>query len=450
MADDSGPQKAGKPTSRTRLHRLRAHNNGKFYKKIRGVGFRYFGRWDDPDGADREYSHWVAAHARGEDPPPDPGSITLAELVDRYIVHMERRVALKEIEEGHYADYKRSLFLFLGEVRGSTPAEQAGGPLLDNFRTALREQKKLGGHRVNNTLRAVKAMFRWANEKARLIRVPLQHDHGLRIVALKEIRREHRKHAAEHGEPVFTAGECRVLLRHAGPWMRAAILLALNTGMTQKDLGELAWSDFDLGRRYLNYTRRKKETLRQAVLWKRTVAALVAWRDGERPKPAKPEYADRVFLTRWGNPIWYRNVERLGGDQIGKVSTTDSLSLEFRKLLKRIDTLRAAKAAGAGRKPPKPLSRKRRNFRALRRTFSTFADDNRDKNAKLRVMGHELGGMDAHYVRAMPRRRLKKLADFVRHKLFTRAGARAPGETGKSDPNQRARGSGRQSPGANP
>src|SRR5205085_1741283 len=96
----------------------------------------------------------------------------------------------------------------------------------------------------------------------------------------------------------------------------------------------------------------------------------------------------------------------------------ETITAQLRKVLARIDKARAAEAEHQGREAPAPLVRDRRNFRAFRRTFRTTAEgaNNSPKrlNAIRRIMGHEMDGMDPHYMRDMPVKRLRRITDYVR------------------------------------
>ncbi|MDB5294942.1 MAG: Phage integrase family protein [Phycisphaerales bacterium] len=408
------------------MYGLKAHNNGKFYKYFPPpVGTKYFGSWDDPEGADREYARWVEAQRAGVPVVTDPSEITLAEVADRFISFQEGRYNAGEIEEGQFKAYQEAcvdnLLLILG---GTTRVVEMTGHDLERFRKVIRG--RVGGHQTTKFLGNVKAMLRWAHEQVRppLISVPLHRDNALRRVGAKEIRREQRERHQKHGKPYFKASEVRVILERATNPLRAMVLLAVNAGLGQRDIGELEWSFLKLKRKrpLLDYVRKKYELQRQATLWPETIAALVELRDApaaRRAKPLDPDHADRVFITRWGRPYWYQIVRRTAeGALVGRPKKIEAISAQFTKLLKRIDSERAAEAEKTGEAPPPPLVRHGRNFRAFRRTFSTIADAQGDRNAKRRIMGQQLEAMDPHYVLEMPSRRLVKVTDYVRRRIL--------------------------------
>ncbi|HEX5244369.1 MAG TPA: hypothetical protein VFW23_13985 [Tepidisphaeraceae bacterium] len=265
-----------------------------------------------------------------------------------------------------------------------------------------------------------------------LITSNIYEDDSLKKVPKKFIRREQREREKKYGKPIFTPREVRILLKYARGQLRAMILLAVSCAMSQRDIGELEWSHVDLETGYLDYTRRKTEMLRQAWLWPEVVAALKEVRDDKaRSKVANPAFENRVFRTRWGRPFWYEVKLDKPTKKGGTLKRVEHVSSEFRKLIARIDERRRKRAMKRGRKVPLPLSRFGRNFRALRRTFRTASEganiSPRRQNTIRRIMGHEFGDNDPHYLRAMPLARLKKVGQYLRQKILKLEDA--PGQT---------------------
>lgn len=399
---------------------LRGHANGKWYIKRKGR-FYYFGTWDDPDGAEREYDavKHLVREGKPLDLPPDPSLITVLEVADRFLSFQESRVreGAKAVDEegeegeigyGQFDDYRRVLMGpdpeavggFVGFVGPRAAAANVRDDKLQAYRTDLRDRFR--AHTTNRHLQWVRAMFRWANVKAKLIATDQHNSYALRAVPAEQVRREQRLHEEKHGAPFFSRRAVRKMLKHLkrGGALRAMVLLALNCGYGHRDLAALRMSVVNLDEAYIRYPRRKKEILRQATLWPETVEAIREYLP-HRPKPKSAKDEDVLFITRWGRRYWHREVEKLPNGGIGKVKTDDPLRKEFAKLVKRLN-----------------LQRRGRGFYALRRVFATWADQQGDRNARLRIMGQQLQGMDPHYVRLMPRKRLRKVTNFARHKIL--------------------------------
>lgn len=135
----------------------------------------------------------------------------------------------------------------------------------------------------------------------------------------------------------------------------------MNCGLGPTDLARLHTAALDLKRGWLDCPRSKTAADRRAKHWPETVAALrVAI--AERPDPKNPEDSALLFVTRLGNP-WVQTKPAKAGS-VSRMATTDSVGLEFRKLLKSL-------------KVPS------RGFYHLRHVFRTIGDEVRDTPASI-------------------------------------------------------------------
>jgi hypothetical protein len=237
----------------------------------------------------------------------------------------------------------------------------------------------------------------------------LSEDIALRKPAKRQERREQRERQTV--VPLFKRRECRLLMACARQPIESMILLALNGGFTQADCSELPIGALDLKRGVISFARPKTEVMRELTLWPETVESLTEWLT-MRPAPATSAEAELVFLTARGNR-WVRStapdVDSPNPDdtrkRVGKMTHFDAVPWEFSKL---------CKACG--------IDRHGRGFKSLRKTFRTHAEgintNPKRLNAIRRIMGHELTGMDPHYMRHMPRKRLKRITDHVRHRVL--------------------------------
>jgi integrase len=175
----------------------------------------------------------------------------------------------------------------------------------------------------------------------------------------------------------------------ARPQIKAMILLGINAGFGNADVGLLPLSALDLDRGWIDYPRPKTGINRRCPLWPETVQA-IREAQAARPRPSKTEYQGLVFLTVRGG-CWH-------------TGTADNpLSNQTAKLLK---------ALGIN-------GRKRLNFYCLRHTFRTVADEARDQPAADAIMGHSDPNMAGHYRETISDERLKAVTDHVRDWLFS-------------------------------
>src|SRR5262249_15489440 len=131
-----------------------------------------------------------------------------------------------------------------------------------------------------------------------------------------------RKHRKEQGPKMFEAAEVKPMLAAAGQPLRTMILLGINCGYGNSDLGTLPLTALDLKRGWLSYARPKTGIDRRCPLWPETIKALREWLK-VRPEAKKAEHAGLVFLT-------------VTGDSWAKQTMDNPISKETRKLLDKL------------------------------------------------------------------------------------------------------------------
>jgi integrase len=120
----------------------------------------------------------------------------------------------------------------------------------------------------------------------------------------------------------------------------------------------------------------------------------------QRPEATDSNNANLVFLTRFGNP-W------IGPTKGPKGRWTDSITLQFAKLLRKLD-----------------LKKPGRSFYSLRRTFATIASDSLDQAGINLVMGHSDNSMSELYRQRVDDQRLVNIARTVRSWLWPETSTR--------------------------
>jgi integrase len=241
--------------------------------------------------------------------------------------------------------------------------------------------KRWGPHRLAKTIQCVRSLFKFAYD-AELVDRPVRFGSGFKRPSKKTFR----LHRAEQGPRTFTAEELRRILGAANPHLRAMMLLGVNCGYGNADVGTLPLSALDLDGGWADFPRPKTGMPRRCPLWPETVAAL---RESlaRRGQPKKDQHAGLVFVTSKGG-CWH-------------TGTNDSpLSHAVWKLLKSLGV------------------NGHRNFYTLRHTFRTVADESKDQPAVDFIMGHEVPHMSSVYRETISDERLKAVADHVRAWLF--------------------------------
>jgi integrase len=375
---DSNSTPPAKPSKPYADFPLFPHASGQWAKKIRGV-MHYFGKWCDPDAALAAYlAHKDDLHA-GRTPRPDPTATTVKDACNAFLNHKLAMLDAGSLSPKTFPKYR--------EAAGEVVAAFGKARLVADLRPAdfadLRKRmaSKWGCHRLRDQIQQVRSLFKFAYD-SELIDRPVRFGPGFARPSKGEVRR----HRAKAGPKLFTADQIRALLAAANPRLRAMILLGINAGFGNSDVGHLPLSAVDLDHGVVDFPRPKTGIARRCPLWDETVAALRAAL-ATQPEPVGDD--DPFFVTLFGN-AWATD------------NTHDPVSKGFTRLLK-----------GLGQSGRKGIG-----FYTLRHTFRTVADESKDQPAVDFIMGHEVPHMSSVYRETISDDRLIAVADHVHAWLF--------------------------------
>jgi len=291
----AGPEPA-KPDPRFPLFRHRA---GYWAKKIRGK-LHYFGpRWHDAaeaaaakDAALTDYNERKAALHAGKKPREATDALTVKELVDQFLDEKESLVEVGELSPRTWTDYKDATDLIVSNFGMGRPAADFRP---DDF-AALRKKmaKRFGPHRLAKTVQCVRSVFKYGFESGLLDR-PVRYGPGFDRPSKKTMRLRR----AARGAKLFTAGELRAMIGAAGVQLKAMLLLGINAGFGNSDVGNLPLSAVDLDGGWIDFPRPKTGIPWRVPLWEETISALRAAL-AKRPRPKSKEDAALVFVTKYG------------------------------------------------------------------------------------------------------------------------------------------------------
>lgn len=185
------------------------------------------------------------------------------------------------------------------------------------------------------------------------------------------------KHKTSKGKQMFSPEQFQAALAKATPNMRAMMLLGLNGGLGNTDVSELKPDAFDLVGGWLDYPRAKTGRPRRIPLWPETIKAVQA------VLKSQPEKADLLFVGKRGKTY----ADGKHGYRVHQ---------EFKRVLD---------ASGV----------KGRTFYDLRRTFQTIGEGARDLPAVQAIMGHSPSSddMSSVYRQTVDDERLKAITDHV-------------------------------------
>lgn len=386
------------------------HPSGRWCKKVRGRA-HYFGKTaDDPDGK-AALEEWLRVKddlLAGRVPKPKGDGLTVRALANRFLAEKRALVDNGELSLRAWEDYLRTCERLVAVFGRTRVATDLGA---DDF-SALRRNfaKTHGSWALARDITHTRALFKYGFE-AGLLEQPMRFGPAFKKPPARKFRAERN----EKGPRMFEAAEIRQLLDKAGEPMHAMILLAINCGLGNADVGHLELRHVDLKAKMLDYPRVKTGIERRCPLWTETVKALREWLK-TRKKPKDKALADLVFLTQKGNPWVDRPsaknpTRKVGGEEVTKLQGDRPVSKEFSKLLV---------ACG--------LKRPGRGFYCLRHTFQTIGDETGDFVAVRKLMGHTFGGdISDIYRERISDARLIEVTEHVRRWLFADA---ADDETG--------------------
>jgi integrase len=355
------------------------HATRRWAKKIRGR-MHYFGPWNDWQGALKKYQEQRDDLHAGRTPRVQAEGFAVRDLLNHFRTSKKRLADAGEITPRTYAEYCSTCDR-ISEAFGRTrlvldlAADDFG-----ELRAAL--AKRWGPVALGNEVQRVRSVFKYCYD-AGLIDRPVRFGPEFKRPKKKVLR----KARAERGKRMFEAAELRRMIAAAGQPLKAMLLLGVNCGFGNADVGTLPLTALDLEGGWVSYPRPKTGVERRAALWPETVAAM---REALARRPETKAEVDvgLAFVTKYGHR-WFTG------------TTNNPLSHEMEKLLSELGIHRAGL-----------------NFYALRHTFETIAGESRDQVAVDHVMGHVRDDMASVYREKISDERLKAVAQQVWAWLF--------------------------------
>jgi integrase len=359
------------------------HDTNRWAKKIRGK-LHYFGPWHDPDGAIKKYQREREDLYAGRTPRSLPGGLTLRNLANRFLTAKRHLLETRELSQRSFDDYHATCERIVTTFGRERLVVDLAADDFDKLRSKV--AKTWGPVALGNEISRVRTLFKYGFD-AGLIDTPVRFGPHFKRPSKMVLRKARH----EKGPRMFEPAEIRALLNIASPGFQAMILLGINCGFGNADVGMLPLTSLDLKGGWVTYPRPKTGVNRRCPLWLETVKALKVAIAG-RPNPKDSVDAGLLFLTKYGHR-W------------AKKTCDNPVTKEMRKLLDGINL----KRPGLG-------------FYGLRHSFETIGGEARDQAAVDAIMGHAPHGndMSAVYRERMTDERLQRVSDHVRKWLFGR------------------------------
>lgn len=373
---------------------LTPHPTGRWCKKVRGRLW-YFGAIADG---------WQAALNRYKTEIDDiqagrkPGSrnktgLRLRQLCNRWLHHKRGLVNTGELKLRTWYDYHATCERLLKVFGDDRLVEDLKPSDFEKLRADF--GRTWGPVKIGNEIVRTNMLFAYAFESD-LIEKPVKPGPTFKPPSKKTLRIARKK----RGQRMFEAAELRTILDAATQPLKSMILLAINGGLGNQDVGALPVDAIDLDTGWLDFPRPKTGVDRRIPLWPETVASIREWLVG-RPNAKRPEDAELVFLTSQRRA--YFRPGRVVEDENGATSAKgfcSPVTTAFKWLLKKVGV--------AGN----------RGFYSLRHGFETIAGDTGDQVAVNAIMGHADQSMAAVYRERIDPERLKRVVEHVRAWLF--------------------------------
>lgn len=373
--------KPGRPVKRKKPRAdfpLFHHASGRWAKKVKSKT-HYFGKVvDDPKG-DKAQKLWAEQKddlLAGRVPRTKDNRITIGRLCNDFLTAKKALADAGEITPRTYSDYESTTERIAEQFGERRPADDLQA---DDF-GALRKSisAKWGPVALGNEINRVRVVFKYGYDAGLLDR-PMRFGPMFKRPSRKTLLVERHK----KGQRMFEAAEIVTMLNNAGVPLKAMILLGINCGFGNGDIGRLPLSAIDLDGGWIRFPRPKTGIDRRCKLWPETIVALKA-AINKRPTPKNPRDKGLAFITKRGES-WFKDTR------------DNPITKEARKLLDESKLYRP----GLG-------------FYALRHTFETIGGETADQVAVNSIMGHVDSSMAGVYRERISEERLTRVSDFVR------------------------------------
>lgn len=406
-----------------REHHIGWHPKGGWCRKFPGERNRtYFGRVEANEAIRQnhleEHRRTRSVHLEEEEE-QSLTRLTLKQAADIFLGHLDKKLTKNKISIPHRARYGDALHFLasgpknaedwhihksdkLSEFCKLTAPERIFSPL----REALMAE---GIFSAEKRIIQIRTFLEWCSTTRRYMPTPFYAD-AFDPPGIKEKRELVKSIRRQKGNPSWEPREVREIVDAAkGNVHRyAQILLMINGGMGATDLSNLEDDDIDWPRECIHTDRSKTLVPRVVPLWDITQEAMKASR-AQRPRPAKPEWDSRFFLTKHGQPL----VMEYLGEKRRSFTRSDSLKNWFYQLVNS-----EKRREGTIRLPH--LKRHRGGVYTLRSVFTTMSiGHGQDENLEAIILGQKFSrDILEYYIKGEHRDKLVQIVNHVRRQIW--------------------------------
>lgn len=226
-----------------------AASNGQWCRKIAGKHYS-FGVWADYKAALKKHNAEYPFLKDGIAPPESLESWKVADVINEFLDIHQERMQIGEIEPITFDQLKRCCNLIVKYIPKHRAVESLKPEDFRKLRNGIVKHSTPAVARVN--MSRIRSVFKFAYEE-HLIDEPVRYGQGFKSPSKAMV------HKARHWKPkkLFKPSQVKLLLDNASLAMKAMILLSINTGMNNADIGNLKERHIDFENGWLDYPRHK-------------------------------------------------------------------------------------------------------------------------------------------------------------------------------------------------
>lgn len=376
--------KAKRKSPRSQDFPLWKHPSGRWCHKVK-KRFWYFGRVsEDPEGK-AALDLWLYQKddiltGRRPRKPGEPERRAIGDLCNRFLAHKTTLLNAGELSPRTFQRYHGTCADIVRTLGKHTAVDDLRPEDFGRLRTAL--SAKWGPVGLGNEIQTCRSVFKFGYETG-LVDKPPRYGPEFKKPSASVLR----KQRATKGDRTFVPGDILALLEHAGPNMKAMVLLGIQAGLGNTDLALLPAAAVNLTTGWLDYPQPKTGVPRRIPLWPETIEAIEA-AVAARRDPKDESESGLLFIGPRGESY----VGNHRGYRIGQ---------EFDRVADKGDV-------------------RGKTFYDLRRTFQAVAEGAKDLSAVQSIMGQAASSSDmsAIYRRHVDDDRLRAVVDHVHRWLY--------------------------------
>ena len=276
----------------------------------------------------------------------------IVHVVSKHSNHEPEMIAIEEDEKwsliemaAHYYDFKVSegcseLFLvcikrylqrfldWLGTQEfdiGEQGPEDLTTIVLTAYRQVLSDDTSIGMKTANHCIDHVRMLLLWGAKMHGIAHPPIGS-----IRQFSKRRNAKEGHGRKQNRDPLSWNDLEKLLSNADVVDSSLIMLGLNCGFGNSDVGTLKLKDVDLEEGTISHPRPKTGVERDFNLWPETIQILKAYLKDHRGKPMDDDTSKLLFVSRKGRPLCWQVLK-----EDGKLRRSDAIKLRFERLCER-------------------------------------------------------------------------------------------------------------------